>query len=463
MNASLSKLNISLVASYATVIVAAIGWFVFGDVSTISAIGITVVLLVAPIFLMKTEYGLYALLIIRPLVDLFASYGIISYHAISLNLNAVMAVLVLVWFVLVVIREHVQLHTVSGLGWLVALLAWGGFSALTSLDLFNTVTELLRFSSIVVIFIIASHVAHERPHALTRLTPVIAAAMAIPVLVAFWQLLTASGLSWGGLDNRVFGTFGHPNVLAFYLVCTVNLLIVAQLGRRAHEKSLLYPWLIAGGLIALLFTYTRGAYLGFVVVQLIIGLTYYRRVTIITLTSLVGLIIGWQVINTITINTFNYNLNDIAILERLTTRDEEADSIDWRLQVFTTMAPKTLQSPLLGYGFGNFVTLRQQGDIGFFDDPEAHDDYLRLAIEVGFVGLGLYLLFWLTLLVKLWHNYRQHQAKSWQKRYSLFGIALLVALLGMSVGDNLLQGTAVMWTYLAVLATILTETKTINS
>lgn len=463
MNASLSKLNISLVTSYALIIVAALAWFVFGDVSTVSAIGITVVLLIAPIFLMKTEYGLYALLIIRPLVDLFASYSIISYHSVSLNLNAVIAVLVLVWFLLVVLREHVQLNTSAGLGWLVAFLVWGGFSAVTSLDLFNTITELLRFSSIVVIFIIASHVAKERPHALTRLTPVIAAAMAIPLLVAFWQLLTASGLSWGGLDNRVFGTFGHPNVLAFYLVCTVNLLIIAQVGRRPHEKSLLYPWLIAAGLIALLFTYTRGAYLGFAVVQLIIGLAYYRRVTIIVLTSLVGLMIGWQVVNTISINTFNYNLNDIAILERLTTRDEEADSIDWRLQVLTTMAPKTLQSPLLGYGLGNFVTLRQQGDIGFFDDPEAHDDYLRLAIEVGFVGLGLYLLFWLTLLVKLWQNYRQHQTKSWQKRYSLFGIGLILALLGMSVGDNLLQGTAVMWTYLAVLATILTETKTINS
>ena len=46
-------------------------------------------------------------------------------------------------------------------------------------------------------------------------------------------------------------------------------------------------------------------------------------------------------------------------------------------------------------------------------------------------------------------------------------MAIIVAVLGMSIGDNVLQGTAVMWTVLAILATILVETrplgKTIHS
>lgn len=425
----------------------------------VTALGIGAIILLLPIFVLKKEYGLYTLVIVRPLIDLFSNYTIFSYRAISLNLSAVVALVVIAWFLTLVLRERLSWQHSTGLGWLALLLLWGGLSALVSIDLMQTVSEWLRLSALVIIFVVAYQVAHQRPHALTRLVPVIAIAMVIPVAVALVQLVTASGLSFGGLDNRVYGTFGHPNVLGFYLVITISLLIVHRLRQNKTEQSLLYPWLLAAGALALAFTYTRGAYLGFVLIQIIIGWMYYRKVLVIGLTTIVGLIIGWQLLNTVMISTFNYNLNDIALLQRITTRDEEADSIDWRVEVFNQMAPKTLESPFLGFGLGNFVTLRRQGDIGLFDDPEAHNDYLRLAVEIGFVGTALYLLFWISLCATLWRHYRSHHESSWQKKYALFGVALILAILGMSVGDNVLQGTAVMWTALAILATIVVETR----
>lgn len=421
--------------------------------SIVTALASAAIILLLPIFFLKKEYGVYALLIVRPLVDLFSGYTIITYHSLSLNLNGIIAVLVIIWFITIILKERISLQDLPGKWWLGAFLGWAALSSIMSLDLFTTVTEWLRLLSLVIIFVVAYQVAKDRPHALTRLVPVIAIAMTVPVLVALGQLLTATGLSFGGLDNRVSGTFGHPNVLGFYLVITLSLLLLN------YRQSLLYPWLIVMSCLTLLFTYTRGAYLGFAVVQIILGLKYYRKYIFIGVGSIIGLLLGWQLLNAVMISTFNYNLNDNDLLRRVTIRAEEADSLAWRVEVFKQMAPKTLPSPFLGYGLGNFVTLRKLGDIGLFDDPEAHNDYLRLAIEIGFVGLLLYLFFWISLLTTFWRHYRSHQETSWQKKYALLGMALIMALLGMSLGDNVLQGTAVMWTTLAILATLLVETR----
>lgn len=455
----LQQLNKGLLVIYATVVALAIGWIILTAPSTSTIIGLTAVLVIAPIFLLKTEYGLYVLLIARPLIDPFSGYNIFNFRSISLNLNAVVAILVLVWFIVVIIREKVQLSTIPGVGWLVGMLVWGLATFTISINSFVTLSEWLRISSIVVIFLIAYHVATQRPHGITRLTPIIAIATIVPLFVAGIQLITASGLSFGGLENRVYGTFGHPNVLGFYLVCVLNFLLIYQFSKRQTERSLTYPWIIGIGLVMLLFTYTRGAWIGFLLMQILLGWFYYRKRLVSVLVIAFGLFLSWQVINTVFINTFNYNLNSIDLLQRLTSRDDEADSVDWRIEVFNAMSPKTIQSPLLGYGLGNFVTLRKQGDIGLFDDPEAHNDYLRLTIEMGFIGVVMYALFWLTLLGHLIRNYRNHHESSWQKRYTLYGIGLILATLLMSVSDNLLQGTAVMWTYLAILATILVETR----
>ncbi len=459
MNAYLAKLNVSVTIAYCAGIIAVLAYCILAQPDTSSAVGLIAAAALSPIFILKTEYGLYALLIVRPLIDAFAGYAIISTPQVVINLNAVVAILVILWLAFTFARDNVRASWVPGLGWLIAFLVWGLVSLVNTADAFVTISEWLRMGSVVAIFIISCHVAKQRAHALTRLIPVLGIAMVIPLVVALVQWLTLGGLSFGTLTNRVYGTFGHPNVLAFYLVCTVSVLMVTQLATPLKQRSLLYPWLIAAGLLGLLFTYTRGAWLGFLIIQLIVGLKYHRKMVTVLAGAVIVLFIFWQTMNAVMISTFNFSLNDISLIQRFTTRDEEADSIDWRLGVLQTMAPRTLEQPITGFGLGNFVTLRKQSvELGLYDDPEAHNDYLRLAIEMGFVGLALYIGFWISVLGVVWKNFNKAKAGSWQQRYSLLAIAMILALLEMSVGDNLLQGTAVIWTYLAVIGTIAIET-----
>lgn len=310
--------------------------------------------------------------------------------------------------------------------------------------------------SIGVLFVVVQHVARLDQRFVQWVIHVAALSAIIPLLLGFYQLISQSGLSFGGLDNRIYGTFGHPNVLGFYLVMVLGVSIIKYLSEPKGQRSLLYPIIIWSGLLALLFTYTRGAWLGLGVVLIVLGIMRYRKPLIISAALLCFLIVFGQLINSVLISSANINLNENPLISRFTVRSEEADSINWRYEVLQTMLPEVSAHPWLGVGIGNFVTLRQLGDIGLFEDPEAHNDYLRLAIEIGLPGLLLYIGFLLSIFIRAIKNYFSWPKTAWQKWYSLTLIGLILAYLGMSAGDNLLQGTPVMWLFVTIAGSFVT-------
>ena len=116
--------------------------------SVLAAISLATVILLLPIFVLRKEYGLYALLIVLPLIDAFASYTVFTYQTLTLNLNAVVALLVIGWFVSIVLTERVALSRIPGVGWLMAFLAWGAASLGVSLDVMTTISFSCRCGSV---------------------------------------------------------------------------------------------------------------------------------------------------------------------------------------------------------------------------------------------------------------------------------------------------------------------------
>jgi O-antigen ligase len=421
------------------------------------AVGVVAVLCVLPIFFIKTEYGLLLLIFIRPLIDIFSGYSVTLFDRLTLNLNAVLAVLVCVWLALVWLRDRIHWSTIIGRWPLLAFLVASGVSAVYSIDFTASLSEWLRLLSLVVFFVVAQHLAQTNKHFIVHIINVAAWSLVIPLLVAGFQLVTGGGLDFGELSNRVYGTLGHPNVFALYLVFILAVMLIKYIATPKPERSLLYPWILAFGSIALLFTYTRAAWIGLGIILAILGLVRYRKAIVLTGALISVVLVFGQMINQFAIDTLNVNLYDIPLVGRFTTRSEEADSINWRLEVLQTMAPRVLERPYFGFGIGNFVALRQEDpDFGLFDDPEAHNDYLRLAIETGFIGLISYLIFLLVLGIQTIKNYLAWPKTAWQKWYSLILGAMLIAFAVMSVSDNLLQGTPVMWMFLSLVGALVT-------
>lgn len=451
----ISNVHLILSVGYCAAIVIALVYFSITGAEPFQIIALTCLLAIVPVFFLRTEYGILTLIVLRPIIDTFSSYSVISIRSLSLNMNAILGVAVLVWAAYIILKYRIELRKIPGMFWIVGLLLVTAASMLVTIDLGTSITELLRFSSLFVFYIIGYHITQRNNHFIVWVINALAASAVVPILVGVYQLISFSGLSAGGLSNRIYATFGHPNVLGFYMVLVITIVLIKYISTPLQHRSLLYPWVLAGATMALLFTYTRGAWLGLVVVFIVIGIVKFRKALGFTVVGIMLLFGIGSTLNAIFIDTFNINLTDIQLISRFTTRDEESDSIAWRLGVLETMAPKTLDSPLLGYGIGNFVTLRKLGDIGLYDDPEAHNDYLRIAIETGLLGLAVYVL-WIANLVRLAvRKYLVMPKRSWQQMYALGLVALVLAFYAMSIGDNILQGTPVMWSFMLIVGSFL--------
>jgi O-antigen ligase len=283
---------------------------------------------------------------------------------------------------------------------------------------------------------------------------VLAWSLLIPGIVSVYQLFTRTGLTFGDVANRIYGTFGHPNVLAYYLVVMIALLGVAFLAQTKDRQS--RSWLVLGviSFLWLLSTSTRGAWLALCIVALVIGLLWYRKYVVTGLLVLLFLVFFAPTLNTFSISAVRLDWRTVPVVQRLTDFQSEDSSFDWRLSLWKEMKQRVYERPLLGYGLGTFPILRERETKLFFQGTEAHNDYLRLAVETGIVGLVAYLLLSVALITRMILVFRQLQSR--MGRYCAIGaLGLTLAFFVASLFDNMLQATPVMWVYWVVLGAVL--------
>ncbi len=279
-------------------------------------------------------------------------------------------------------------------------------------------------------------------------------ALLIPLALALYQIITSSGLIGFGLPSRAFGTYGHPNVLAFNLVIGIGLLFYLWRTHYIHKK---WPIIFIGlGIIALLFTYTRAGYIGLAVFAIVLGLFEYRALTIKIFTLLGILALLFFPINNWLKTTYHYDLQNNPLIYRLTSQEEEFNSLDWRRILWQQSLNKFWQRPILGWGYGMFgnVLSTDRSDV---DPPEAHNDYLRLIVETGGLGLISYLILQTSILYALFKRWRNYAPRTHQKLQFAIMIALTLTLLVESLSDNILHATALQWSWLLLLGASLAE------
>ena len=230
---------------------------------------------------------------------------------------------------------------------------------------------------------------------------------------ALWVLRSGGGGSGAEEGYRVFGPdmsfFADANNIGPALCMILPILLYLS---RDEER----PWLkkilrLAFGLsiISIIFTFSRGAFLGLAVVLTVLIWRSPWRMRFATALLLVGLIAAplaperlWQRIGSITQQ------------ESAETRDM---STVGRLQSFETAWNIAVSHPFFGEGFKAlwnpdlwFIYFGPN----FYKAFDAHSVYFEVLSEHGFVGLGLYLgalistLLTLRRLRKRWRNHPEH-------------------------------------------------------
>jgi len=314
------------------------------------------------------------------------------------------------------------------------LYVWIFFIFLGLLTFFNSVypseslKEILRFLSILSAFFFGATLL-QSAKSLTTLIKVIIFSALPPAILAFFQLINKTGLP-DGYVYRVFGSMTHPNMLAFYLLLAITLSIFLLLNlRKTRLEVYVYSFFALFYIFILFFTYTRGAYLGLIIIFIIVGIAKFKKFLFF---STIAFILAY-----ILIAPVQLRFNSIF-------QPDPYGSVSWRFDLWEDAYSYFKERPWSGYGLGTaekIITVKRDFRLG---SPDPHNDYLRIALDGGYPLLIAYIFllisfFWVFLKAYL----NEHRPKL--KNFFLFFIAFGLAIFVMSGGDNILNDTALQW------------------
>lgn len=279
---------------------------------------------------------------------------------------------------------------------LLLYMAYVAFGVLYSANPFNSVSTLLMWGVMFLVYVSMSTVLTNKRRFDTALFCLVLVAGFVGLIACFQYALGRLGVDlsmqfWGWVDREVYAwfpmplelcdfglrassTFNNPNILAEYLIMVLPFAIYyAFQAKRPLVRFLCRCCLLtaAGGIA---FSFSRGSYLALLCVAAILCLANIRKITVF-LMSAVSLMV----------------LVPDSILERLFSVASRDGSISERWQIWGTGLKEVLEAPLFGYGPGVQHSWDMLMSVGI-NRPHMHNLALELLVEGGLIALVLFLL-----------------------------------------------------------------------
>ncbi len=402
--------------------------------------------LILVIFFYNPLIGFLFFLITRPAVDILSSrYSLHLTENISINLASALGILIIILTFIFTIKNKIFFFKIP--------LFWSMFffwsmvtvSLFYSLNPFVSFYEAIRILSVFSIFILAYVLSQKRKNRKMIIQGIPLAAL-VPMSLAFFQLLTQSGLGGTtGIESRLYGTFVHPNSFASFLVLITALSFYLVLEKKERKKSyFLYLVLLLLSGFLLLETFSRGAWLAVLIFLFFYGVVRSPKVIIGGIILLMILFFS--------VPSFHDRIEDVY--------NPPADSsIVWRFQKWQRVLAVIKKHPWLGTGAGTEVAVHEK-EYGFYaGNPYTHNDFLKIWLETGLMGLVLYLGLIINVLIRLIKKYYQTSKHKTDHLFVLIILLSFMAELVFSMSSNIWRGTATMWVLWTLVAAALALNK----
>jgi O-antigen ligase len=313
-----------------------------------------------------------------------------------------------------------------------ALVLASTVSVVVSPNVTGAAVDVLKLTTVVLILVVLNQL-FVNPQAVRWVLGAVVVSSIVPMAVAGYQFLTDTGLHVSGAFSRVQGTFTHPNPFAIYL--TLLIVMGAAVFRYVSgvRKLVLLLFLGSWG-VCLLLTYTRSAWLATVAGVLTVGLYQGKKVIAVVGLVLIGLVF--------LVPSTGARFADLE--REQTVSGAAGNSLVWRFG-YWRQALDLNHDPLLGNGLRS---VRETTDVA----KEPHNDFIRVFVETGAIGLLAYL--W--LVVTLWRTAKRAIHNTAEG--TLFrGIAVgffgcVVAFLLLSIVSNVITQLVIFWYFAAFAA-----------
>jgi len=336
---------------------------------------------------------------------------------------------------------------------ILALVCLTVLSTLFSVHRPTSLPAALQVFSCIVVYYLVIHSVHSRSH----IKQLVYLLLSISVFLALFGLVKSAGLNpfpWWGYTHHtnvtyLSSTFGNRNHLAGWMEMTIPLVLGFVIFREKGRTKNISLALVMLFIIALIFSQSRGGWIGLLAAFMFMSFWLYRSNRIITS--------RWAAVllNVVFVAGFII-VASTPVTDRLMTAEAgfEDGSLASRVTAWHGVAEMAKANPLLGTGPGTFA-------LGFpkYQPPGfqahflyAHNDYLDFTAELGF-GL-LLIIIWITVALYR-HGFKKMRSESTLTRgVTLGALTGITAILVHSFVDfNLhIPANALLFTVLAALA-----------
>jgi len=294
-------------------------------------------------------------------------------------------------------------------------------------DLALSLMEFMRFLSAFIIYILVWDGARNARNIRVIVNAILISSI-IPVGAGIYQVILGRGQFITGFI-RAYGTFVHPNPFAFYLIIILALAVnLVFLKQNRLSRVALFGLIIFGG-ICLLLSFTRTAWFGFLLVIFVAAFFRDKR-------------LFWLFVALVLVFSFL-----TPIRSRFYDLATSLNSLSHRLYIWKGGLAHLPEVPLMGRGLGSFVLL----DV--HQEP-AHNDYLRVFLELGAVGLLAYLALAVMMIIKLFPAVK-FPGSPYGYSLACAAVSVAVIFLGSSILSNILFRPVLQWYFWALIAVTL--------
>jgi hypothetical protein len=395
------------------------------------------------LFANSPTLGVAAVMVVRPSLDLWADRSIASVGSLSLNPASLMAVVFLAVGGAYVIERWEDVRKAPATWPYVGLAVMAVLSIGVAPAKGGAMTETLRFASIAVLYMVIVAVIRDRRH-LVMMVAAVMASLVVPTIVALWQF-AHGGSTVIGEVGRSAGTFLQPDPFGIFLGFLSAFLVPLALTRGVRGRILVFL-VLPPVLLALIASYTRTGWVGFVFGVLVIAVIRYR--VILAFAPVFLILVAAAIPSTL------HRFNDVSAGP---TQYGPGNSLRARIDLWRQNLPKVEHDPLFGIGFKSIVegtTAVQGGGVNVVAGAHSHSDFVRSLVELGVPGFVLFC--W--LLFGTWRACKRAYERAAAARdpaltaLTLGVLAAASAYILMSFDSNLMTQVAVAGTFWALAA-----------
>lgn len=404
------------------------------DFSLVLAIGVAAGIFFLIIFLKDPFLFLLLILPFRMMLDFSGEFFTVSISdTLSVSLSQAMGLFIFaIALLFFATTRHIQM-VVRGLFPLWVFFGWAVFSLAVSVAPWETARDLVRVFDIFALASLA-FLETQSQSRFKRLLASVLISSVVPIALGIFQYVTGSWYPNEFVDlERIYGTFGHPNVFGLYLfaVMVASFLFFRFFADTRHER-MFSASIGAISLLLLFATLARVAWVAAFFFFLSVAFFKFRQWLIPILAVSILLF-------------FTVPAVEDRIVEALTPSADS--SVLWRINIWTDGLSRTFAEgrEIFGFGLNTFSAVVSDLHSEEFGSSEAHNDFVKFFTEGGVVGLTAYL-FWMGWFAfRLFQMLHDSKRSSRAREIALFLFLFFSSLLLASFSDAVFKSTPIQW------------------